>query len=152
MAKDKERVEEETEYDELMFLGDLYQAVCHTDFFPMIEEGETHDDCPESISKNEFIVYPFCGAAVRVLVEPLPMDHLPSKRIPSDEVMSVELVMILEDGHWDTLTTEVPACLGHGREKIIRWVEYNLAGQAQYRNVIAWQIHSYPNSEEDDGG
>ncbi len=144
----EERVEEETTYDELMFLGDLYQAVCHTDLFPMIEEGETHDDCPESISKNEFIAYPFCGPAMRVLVEPVPVDDLPSK---SDKTMPVVLVMIWESGQWSTLATVVPATLGRNRERVVRWVEYNLAGQFRYRNVIAWQIHSYPEVKNDGG-
>ena len=60
----------------------------------------------------------------------------------------VEMLAAYENHVWDTISVQVPMSVAFDDEKlrpraIVDYVEDNLAGQAQYRHVVAWAFYSF---------
>ena len=73
------------------------------------------------------------------------------------KMVEVELLQAFDDGRWDTIIQEIPEKVAYtdnksDREAIISWVEEHLQGQAQYCNVVAWQLYAISEDQfqEDD--
>lgn len=60
---------------------------------------------------------------------------------------TVEYLVALDDQRWDTvLVDSVPESIADDdRAGLVAWAEANLAPQAQYRNVVLWQLYCVMN-------
>lgn len=56
-------------------------------------------------------------------------------------MMKIEYLIAKDDRTWDTAIEEVPESVGTDREALLKWAEDNLAGQAQYRNVVLFALY-----------